>query len=394
MKKLHLITTVILFLLIPTVAFAATELVTREIQQLDESLSEQNTVKYADPQKILLTQIKTEAEELADNPSEWYNTLYYYSITRAGYADIPYNYVIDRNGEVYEGRSGGDGVVPELYNDEGAIVIGYLSSSSDITDSASDSIKTLISDISYKYGIDNNNFEVVELQKVSQEGDSLAKNQYTEASNSFSIEAYGVVEGISFSSEEHMAYTAEVLEINAESTVKGGEKLNVEVKIKNVNDFAWFADKDYIYLSVKDGKESSFAVNGVWDSFSKPLYIEQPIILPEEVLTLNFEIQAKLLPGSHTESFELLKLPSKTFEGSSFTIAFDIEKGDFDMVRVNSEEAGFLNVRDCASTGCNKVGTVEHDSIYVVVEKDSAWYKVEFEEGKQGWIYGKYVEQL
>lgn len=53
----------------------------------------------------------TATNKVADDPEASVRAIYYYHAVSRGWGDIGYNYVIDQNGRVYEGRYGGDGVV-------------------------------------------------------------------------------------------------------------------------------------------------------------------------------------------------------------------------------------------------------------------------------------------
>ena len=95
-------------------------------QNFDISLSDQTNTIYKTPSIIYISQITTDSSSLEANPSLWVKTLYYYSITRLHFADIPYNYLVDSNGQIYEGRSGEERKNPELKNQEGRVLIEYL----------------------------------------------------------------------------------------------------------------------------------------------------------------------------------------------------------------------------------------------------------------------------
>ncbi|KKQ04304.1 MAG: N-acetylmuramoyl-L-alanine amidase family 2, partial [candidate division WS6 bacterium GW2011_WS6_36_26] len=143
MKSIAKLILAIFFLLIPVGVFASTTNTITD-QKFDETISDQTQTKYVTPTTIYITQITTTSSELQKNPSLWVKALYYYSITRLHFADIPYNYLIDSNGEIYEGRSGGVGANPELRDAQGSILIGYLSNDSVITNRASTSMYTLV----------------------------------------------------------------------------------------------------------------------------------------------------------------------------------------------------------------------------------------------------------
>ena len=75
---------------------------------MDETLSVQMDI-YSLPQKIYISQLEGYNKEFLGKPNEWIKALYYYSVTRLGLNDIPYNYLIDKSGNIYEGARGGEG---------------------------------------------------------------------------------------------------------------------------------------------------------------------------------------------------------------------------------------------------------------------------------------------
>jgi len=96
--------------------------------------------------------------------------------------------------------------------------------------------------------------------------------------------------------------------------------------MRNMNDFIWFTDKDPIYISVKGGEESEFAINQEWDSFSKPVSISDKNILPGETVEVEFNLEARVFLGEASESFEILKFEGKPFENSDFEVKFNITR--------------------------------------------------------------------
>ena len=160
----------------------------------------------------------------------------------------------------------------------------------------------------------------------------------------------------------------------------------------NKNDFPWFSNGDFIYVSTKNGSDSSFAVNGKWDSFSKPLAIEDKVILPNEELPITFEMQAMLLPGKFSQKFVVMKLPNNIFENSNFTVSFNIAKGNYKLVKI--VDIPSLNVRECIGSNCKVVTQVGENQIFIMLEQNAGWYRIRYSAKGTGWVYGKYVQPL
>jgi len=367
--------------------------ISRKLSKLDESLSDQTLIKYGQPSKILITRVTTKSDELKRDSQKWFRALYYYSITRLGYADIPFTYIVDREGSVYEGKKGGIGVVPELKDDEGAVSIGYLSNSSDITQGAADAIKKKVGEVSYMYGIEKEAVHSVNFS-LTKNDSGVAKSVYKESDSLFSDELDKIITQVTFYDKEHIEYDAGIAGLKYEKSFRAGEKNKVSFVLENKNDFAWFTDVSPVYVSTKDGKDSQFAINGVWDSFSKPVSISDKTIQPGEKVTVEFELQALLLPGKHAIEFVVMKLPDNLFEGSELKLDFDVTKGNFKLAQVTGTPGGVLNVRTCPSGNCESVSQVNEGQVFIFTEKSVGWYKIQYTEDKTGWVYGPYIIEL
>ncbi|MBI2357185.1 SH3 domain-containing protein [Candidatus Dojkabacteria bacterium] len=394
MKKLSIIIITILFSAFFLLTKTNAAEYSRTQSKVDTTISDQSTRQYSQPRSIYIVQITSQDSLMEKNPLSWFRTLYYYSITRLGYVDIPFTYVLDREGNIYDGRDGGDNVTPEIVDDAGGVVIGYLSNSTSISTSAQETLRGLVAKVSYTYGIPQKNLQVVDMEMVKQEGRST-KTSLKPLNNLFSQNVLTALEGNVYSEKEHIAYKAEVIETKYEKSVKAGEKLKVQVAVKNSNDFPWFTDKDYIYVSTKGSKNSKFAINGVWDSFSKPATISKKTILPGETLNIEFELQALLLPGKYSETYNITKSPNTIFPNTEFSVNFEIVKGNFKLVQVVNTPGGVLNVRECPSGSCKPLTQLDEGQVVIMVEKTLAgWYRIKYAEKKEGWVYGPYIKEL
>jgi uncharacterized protein YgiM (DUF1202 family) len=72
----------------------------------------------------------------------------------------------------------------------------------------------------------------------------------------------------------------------------------------------------------------------------------------------------------------------------------DVKKGDYALVKVLDTETGKLNIRDCPSAGCTKVGEVASGEILVKEDFQDGWYKILFGEDESGWVFGKYIKEV
>ncbi|MFA5107325.1 MAG: N-acetylmuramoyl-L-alanine amidase [Patescibacteria group bacterium] len=128
--------------------------------------------EYAQPEKIIVHH--TAGADGSVNPETVIQSIQYWHAVALGWGDIGYNYLIDANGNIYEGRKGGDGVIgAHAYRNSacneqrfggdhvgvdfnrGTIGISLLGNYQDDepTAAALDSLSRLIADKAHRYGI-------------------------------------------------------------------------------------------------------------------------------------------------------------------------------------------------------------------------------------------------
>lgn len=382
-----------LFILcLSTVSALALEVEDREELNLDDTLAEQQ-VLYSQPSKIYISQVVSMNKELKNDSKAWIRALYYYSITRLKLNDIPYNYLIDTSGNVYEVSKGGIGANPGLQEGDNTVLIGILDNDTSLTPRAESSLIELVENLSYKYGITKGSWDLVNLKIAKSE----TQRSYLVAKQSNSSLKESIaqsLEQVNWSDVEHLDYIASIESVEYAKEVEIGKELTVKVKIKNENDFTWFVDKNYAYISTEDGKDSPFAINTVWQSFSKPGYIEGRFVAPGDVVEVEFLMGAKSRPGEYSEKFVFTKEPNMVFEGSSFEVLFNIVAGQNKLVEVVSPEYGFVNIRECRWYSCEKIEVANDGDVFIMVKEEEGWYEIRINDSSTGWVYQKYMREL
>lgn len=391
-KYLTIISFFSIFFLSSSLNIFALEILEREDIGFDETLSKESDI-YSLPQNIYISQLEGFSKDLNDDTQEWMKLLYYYSVTRLKLNDIPYNYLIDRSGNIYEGTKGGPGVNPGLQGGENVVLIGIMDNSTTISPRTASSLVSLVEDLSYKYGVKQGSWKFVDL-KIKQSKESLSYLTYSESKKSISNSVSSVLADVVWTNSENLKYSGSIVSVENEKQVEVGKRLNVKVKIKNENDFTWFGDLTYIYISTKDSIESKHAINGVWESFSKPTHIQNTYIKPGDTGEITFELEAKSLPGEYKESFYFMKSADNWVDGSEFDVEFSIVKGSNNLVQISSPEYGFVNIRDCRWASCAKIEVANDGDVFVTTKKEEGWYEILFNNGTKGWVYQKYAKEI
>ena len=381
-----------LFLLLLSTTTYSMEITSREDLNLDDTLSEDQSL-FTQPQKVYITQVESLNKELKNDSRAWIRSIYYYSITRLKLNDIPFNYLVDSSGNVFEGTRGGPGANPGLQGGDNIVLIGILDSSSTLTPRAESSIIELVETLSYKYGIKEGSWDYVDLQIAMNEGERSYLT-YTSSTSSISQSISQAISSVRWSTEEHLEYKASIVGVEYPKEIEVGKQLPVKVTIKNENDFTWFSDTKYIYISTADSSESAYSINSVWQSFSRPTYIQEKYVKPGESVEVQFNMLGKSKPGEYKEEFVFIKDSASAFKDSNFEVSFNIIAGENKLVQVVSPQYGFVNIRECRWYSCEKIEIANDGDVFIMNKKEEGWYEIYFNEGNLGWVSQTYMREL
>ena len=387
------------FYKLPTLADVNKHSETRDTLKFDYTLRGNLTYEHPKPvEKIVIVPITTHDALLQSNVKQWVDLLYYYSITRYKLPDIPFNYIIDPNGQLYDfttiGLSGAkDYYYVETKNGEAVIVIGVLVTNNEVSEDAGKELSKLISKLSYRWGITK---EFCYPASMSYEATkTLSKLKFSKKTQSkLDKEIQQYIDQATFSDAMHIDYNLKIADITYPKKLKGGALGKVSFKIQNLSEYPFFINKEYLYVSSASKGHSVFAVNGVWDSFTKPTHLEKTLIKSGSALPVEFQIRAPFIPGDYSEVFYLVWENGEKIAGSEFTVKIKVEKSDEKLVKIKKTETGYLNVRSCPRVTCKKVGEVASGSILKLLKRKDNWYQIQYQEDKSGWVYGKYVSKL
>ncbi|MBP5204337.1 SH3 domain-containing protein [bacterium] len=363
-----------------------------ETEKIDTTLYSTENINYSNPAKIYIAQVSTSSDDLARDPMKWVQTLYYYSITRLKLSNIPYAYLLDENGMIYQGNSNALGADVGFLDESGVILIGYLSNRSSFTSRAESSLYKVVDEIAKRWGIT----EVAPVKLTINKSDTTISTISSRADNSeFGTVIKDIFKDWKGYKEEDLDYKAKLVSVDYEKTMTIGQRSKVTVVIQNNNDFIWFTDKSPIYVSTADGKDSEFAINKKWVSFSRPVGILDKVVKPGESVTLEFEMQGKFSLGDVSEDFVFVKDNGTVFDNTTFTVTLSVDKGENSLVVVSSPEYGFVNIRSCAGASCNLLDTAEDGEMFILLEStDSGWSKIRFNLDQEGWVATRYLKNI
>ena len=353
------------------------------------------------PDHVYVFRIRTYADELKSSPKRWVHNLYYYMITQMNFPDIPFNYAIAYDGEIYELREDAAINLSQVGSAD-SLYIGLLLDDR-LTGEQRQAVSELLAELNNDYGIEKDDVEFVDIEfqpmsVESQEG-AQVPTRYTinmvTPTDGF-IEAMQSAMGtVEFRQPDLTTYKLRVENVKSEpDTVSLGEKVHVTFDLLNVGDKPIVIRNDQLFVKTADGEDSPFAVSGQWPSLDTPVSFESTIIKPHEHVSAEFDLFASTLPGEHTVDFVIEDATGHKFEDTRFAVDFTIDKGDAKISQIKETETGVLNVRKEPSLNSEKVTQVGVGERFVWTEKDGAWYKIKYSETGEGWVYARYVQVL
>ncbi len=371
----------------------------RKQMGFDESLATKREEMEV-PRQVYIFPIRTEDEDLKTDSKRWVDNLYYYTITNMHFPDIPFNYVLSTEGEVYGVRENPAINSLTLPGQPTAVLVGVLLDGEINTQQAT-SLQELLADLNSIYGIQKDEVETVKLAFAHQDtGDGekvpgLYEIRLVQAGDAFINSVRDAIAGVDYASAPRVDVALSIEDVKYDVKVRLGEKLPVEFTLRNDGtDPLVVGENNSLLLKTADDKDSPFAVSGVWPSLDTPILIDNMILKPEESKIFKFDMFASVLPGSQSQSFHIVDHDGNEIDGTEFTVDFAIERGDAKILEIKDTDTGYLNVRKGPALNSEKVSQVGVGERFVWTEKDGAWYKIKYSDSAEGWVYARYVREL
>jgi hypothetical protein len=316
--------------------------------RLNSSGEELWPAEYQWPEKFVLHH--TAGSDGSDDPQGTMRGVYYWHAVVLGWGDIGYNYIIDQQGNIYEGRYGGDGVIgahvyrtatcaKQRFGGEeyeanfnpgtiGIAILGDYQATKELSETVKGALTDLIGIFAKEFEIepDGESYFVDDIYPNIVGHRDLdctvcpGKNLYSqlEAIRTEAQEKYEVLGGVAdpVIKATYVGQSGQPVEINVE------EEKEVWVEFKNDGNITWRNYKQETFSVLARNSISNFYVAG-WESPTNAGTLTTPNVAPGETGRFIFSIKAPDDRLELTEEFEL-KFGDQTLVGTVFTISAQI----------------------------------------------------------------------
>lgn len=391
MRNLLVFTTIILLLS----SFPVSALTVKSVDTLgfDKSIIK-TTYEIGLPSKLIITPVFM-PNTVRLTEENWIKGIYYYTVQRLGYPTLPYHYLIDSKGNVYNSESTDDRILNIRNVNDNSIVIGYLAQANATTfaDETKENLSELILDIANRNGI---NLDDVEVSGLSFSREVSTNQVFLDKSEVFGLWKDGLNQ---IKDTIRPRYSPKVREYNIEikevsivsSNLTIGSETDGKIKITNKGPTnLYIGDSLYLLAEKNDGGNSRFYLNNVWVSQSQfPAVTESQTFKVDQTIEVPFKIKAPLNPGENVESFKIKLVGTGNLNSNSFELKVNVDKGGKKIVQIQETETNFLRVRSEPSTVSEEIGRVASGERYIVLEEnENGFYKIDLEGGRSGWVAG------
>jgi hypothetical protein len=329
------------------------------------------------------------------NYDESFKGLFYYTIDKLGFTDIPFHYLVSGDGKVYKGNLGGDERNLTFSNAPGNFVlIGYMTNKniSNFEAKGLEATKELVTEVANNNSIKADNFVIQNLTfekniaetTVTLKIDSLAGG-WNDDLNSIKNHARSNVK------PSNKVYSAEVVEASlASDTATVGDEVSGTLKVKNTGTSTIYEASNSEIIASKESGNSLFYTSNGWLSQSQFSLMEGvDKILPGEEATFTFKVKAPLASGEIAETFVLNNLVGQRVGTNNFSLRLNVDKGGKRIIQINDTELGYLRVRSEPSTAATEVGRASSGERFILEEDaGNGLYRITLTNGTSGWVAG------
>lgn len=397
-RAVVVITTILISSVFLNTLVSAANLITLSQVNLDTNITKEDS-NFITPDKILIVPIFPPSEELDTNDTTWFRGLYYYTIQRLGFNDIPFHYVVTKTGKVFEGNSGGDERRINISGIDGnPIVIGYLSDrfASNFDPRSMTALKNLTLEVANANAVKPENIQISSIKFVK---DSATRTVSMEKSDVIGSWGLSLTEITNFVKQSYApvkkTYSVELTAKNLTTdSVEPGSEVIGSITIKNTSENAIYSGtQSELILTKTDGAQSSFFLNNEWLSPTQfSIMKDEETILPGRESTFEFKLKAPLFIGNKTESFEIKNINGDKVSSTIVELTLNLQSSTKKIVEIKNTELGYLRVRSDASSVASETGRVSPGQRFFMLEDAGNGYiKIDLGDGKSGWVSIQYL---
>lgn len=370
---------------------------------IDSSITLQDSA-YSVPTQIVIVPIFPPSADFNVRSREWFRGLYYYSIANArrpGFTDIPFHYVVTKEGDVFSGNSGGEERKISVTGiGDSAVVIAYLAGKSDnsIDPRASEALGDLILDVANKNSI--------QLDKVSITAVKYERNDEQKTISITKQNLYGLwntsLKALTNSIKKQYkpvakSYSVDIKKLELPTKeVKPGQTIIGKITVVNTSKYGFYPDTISELVGTKtQGATSIFYTPEFWVSTSQfSLLAQDRLLLPTKQVTYEFRLTVPLYFGQQVEKFELRTTGGQVVKNSGFKVNMNVGRpAGITVLEIAATQTGWLRVRASASGAAAEIGRVSTGERYIrIADSGNGWYKIKLTTGEVGWISRQYVK--
>jgi hypothetical protein len=196
--------------------------------------------------------------------------------------------------------------------------------------------------------------------------------------------------------EQEPIITASLLTEIETVTLPGGEVRSIELQYQNTSPLIWRKDSFYkMEIRLVDKDMSEIYDPDTWLSPVILTGMEESEVLPGEVATFRFNVRAPFYTSTFNDQIGLYSSTQEMFATSEkVSISVQVQGSTNNAVRILDTPTGFLNVRSGPGINFELLTTVFPGEAYAWVQEQNGWYQIIMRDGAKGWITRDYTSPL
>jgi len=350
--------------------------------------------KYIAIGQIHLIELPLSKGYKVENEDLLIKVLYYHYVFRLGYTEPVFNILLSPSGKLYQlSPNGFDAQMPHNKTN-GVISIGIITNEDTTLSTANiESLTDGVLKILSQFGLSEKDIFASRLKLIYSEKPTVSflpseDEKLIQLAEEVKKRVTGNIKPMLPKIElpSHV-YT---IEANPEEVV------DVEIPFINKSETPIYGGKIPMLLiqtTDPNNRKSECFDQTSWIAPNKTGEILEGRVTKDSKGTIKFKCKGMLMPGNHTEKFEIVTVSGQSIEDASFTLNIKIKDIGQKVLQVRSTPTGYLNVRASPSLYSEVIATAGAGEKYLFYDHQSGFYKIKIDD-KYGWVSERYVEIL